>query len=344
MEYCEKLTAEEFDAFASGSEMNSIFQSSAWAETKSNWKPLYIGVKDNGQIIAAALVLLRQAAMGYSFAYCPRGPIMDYQNEELLSFFLTNMKNQLKHERAALCKFDPHVIIGSIPYEEKDQVASFHDDVLVHRLESCGCRFCGYTMMFEQTIQPRIQMNYPIEDPFDARIPHKTVKKIHSSRNKGVIIREEHNADSLEAMVSCTENRHQIRLRNREYFQSMLDSFGKEAIVLSAYQQDQLLSSCLLVSSASTAEILYSGYDDRFKHTNSTYPLRYEAIRWAAEHGKKNFCFGGVEGTMDDGLTIFKSSFRPMIDIYIGEFDLMTMGISPFISRHFSRIKNRISM
>lgn len=344
MEYLKKIEIEEFDRFASSSEMGSIFQSSAWAKTKSNWKAIYTGVREDGKLIAAAMVLLRDVKAGLKFAYCPRGPLMDYQNPEMVSFYLSHLKKQLAEEHAVLCKFDPHIIIGRIPYEEKEKVSSFQDEDLVHTITSAGCRFCGYTMMFEQTIQPRIQMNYVIPEPFDAGIPHKTIKKIHASYNKGVSIKVEHTADSLEAMVACTENRHQIRLRSRAYFQTMLDSYGEDAAVLSAYQDDTLLSSCLLVAGPSAVEILYSGYDDRYKHTNSTYPLRYEAIRWTAEHGRRYFCFGGVEGTMDDGLTIFKSSFRPMIDIYIGEFDLLTMAVSPIVSRSFSRIKSRISM
>ena len=31
---------------------------------------------------------------------------------------------------------------------------------------------------------------------------------------------------------------------------------------------------------------------------------------------------GGVEGTLDDGLTKFKDNFNPMINEFIGEFDI----------------------
>lgn len=31
---------------------------------------------------------------------------------------------------------------------------------------------------------------------------------------------------------------------------------------------------------------------------------------------------GGVEGTLDDGLSVFKSNYNPTVVEYVGEFDL----------------------
>ncbi|NLC96567.1 MAG: aminoacyltransferase [Erysipelotrichaceae bacterium] len=331
MEYI-NLNKTEFDKYAKNHALNSIFQNSSWANTKSNWKPLYVGVKKDGNIIGGALVLLRRLPLNFTFAYIPRGPLLDYSDEQLCGFFFKNLKKQLLKEKVLLCKIDPNIVIDEIDFKDKELITNIKNDELVNQLKQYGLKHLGYTLLIKDTIQPRIQLELLTED-YENTIPKKTMKKIRNSYNKGVVIvNEKSNVESLTKMIEFTKTRHNINLRNNEYFKNLINSFEEDACVLSAYLQDQLVSSCLLVKSKNTTEILYSGYDDEYKHCNSTYPLRYEAIKWAKDHGCKYFNFGGVEGTLDDGLTVFKSSFNPKIKIYIGEFNLYTI---PLISNIF---------
>ncbi|SJZ90959.1 lipid II:glycine glycyltransferase FemX [Anaerorhabdus furcosa] len=325
-----QLSIDEFNEYAYHSNESSIFQSEAWAKLKSNWTPYYLGVKDNEELIAACLVLCRSVPFGFNFAYAPRGPLLNFKDKELLNFFISNIKSFLKTKKVLLAKFDPNIVIASYPFDEKEKVPTAKNDVLIQELNHVGLKHCGYTLLIKDTIQPRIQLVYPLEETFDHRIPSKTMKKVRASIKKDVIIKEEHDSKSLVAMVHCTEQRHQIKLRNEKYFNDILDAFKENACVLACYSDDILLSACLLVKSKNTTEILYSGYDDNYKQYNSTYPLRYESIRWAKEHGCTEFSFGGVEGTLDDGLTMFKSSFNPLIHVFVGEFDLLPI---PLLSK-----------
>ncbi len=62
--------------------------------------------------------------------------------------------------------------------------------------------------------------------------------------------------------------------------------------------------------------------DERFKKFMPQYKEYVENFRWAFERGCKYSNMGGVEGDLQDGLTKFKDNFNPMINEYIGEFDL----------------------
>lgn len=325
MEYIKNISIKEFDEHSKNHQYNSIFQSSSWAKTKSNWKPLYVGIKDKNELVGASLVLLRRLPLNFYFAYMPRGPLLDFNNKTIVDLFFKNLKKHLRKENVLLCKFDPNVVIEEIDFKEKDLIKDIKDDSFVSRFKGLGIDHVGYTLLIKDTIQPRIQLELETND-YENTIPKKTMKKIKSSFNKGVVIvNEKNNVDSLSKMIDFTKSRHNINLRNKEYFKNLLDSFNEDACVLSAYYEDNLISSCLLVKCNNTTEILYSGYDDEFKHYNSTYPLRLEAIKWAKDNGCKYFSFGGVEGTLDDGLTMFKSSFNPKIKVYIGEFNLKPM-------------------
>ncbi|MEG0404142.1 MAG: peptidoglycan bridge formation glycyltransferase FemA/FemB family protein [Anaerorhabdus sp.] len=318
-----QLTTSEFNDYSKTSSVSSIFQTDSWAKLKSNWEAYTVGVKENEEIIAACLILCRSVPMGFRFAYAPRGPLLDFSNELLLSFFMKQIKQFLKNKKVLLAKFDPNLLLDAIPFEDKDKVSSIVNDSLIDKFTHAGLKHCGYTFAIKDTIQPRIQLAFPIDDAIEDRIGSKTMKKVRASYKKEVIIKQENDSKSLVQMVHCTEQRHQIKLRNENYFNTILNAFKDDAIVLAGYHEDQLISACLLVKCNQTTEILYSGYDDAFKHFNSTYPLRYESIQWAKQHGCKEFSFGGVEGTLDDGLTMFKSSFHPLIHIFVGEFDML---------------------
>ena len=46
-----------------------------------------------------------------------------------------------------------------------------------------------------------------------------------------------------------------------------------------------------------------------------------ENFKWAFERGCSWSNMGGVEGSLDDGLTKFKDNFNPTINEFIGEFE-----------------------
>ena len=54
----------------------------------------------------------------------------------------------------------------------------------------------------------------------------------------------------------------------------------------------------------------------------SLYKEYVENFKWAFERGCSWSNMGGVEGTLDDGLTKFKDNFNPTINEFIGEFDI----------------------
>lgn len=325
-----QLTETEFTNYTTTSPVSSIFQTSSWAKLKSNWQAYTVGVKSDGQVVAACLILCRSLPMGFKFAYAPRGPLLDHNNKELFQFFMSKCKQFLRMQKVVLAKFDPNIVIEELPFEEKEKVATIKNDELIQQFKQAGLIHQGYTLAIKESIQPRIQLSFPLRGSIEEQIPTKTMKKVRASMNKNVTIIEEHDAKSLVAMVQCTEKRHHIKLRNETYFRTILDAFKEDACVLAGYHEGQLISACLLVKCNNTTEILYSGYDDNYKQFNSTYHLRYESIQWAKKHGCKEFSFGGVEGSLDDGLTMFKSSFRPLIHIFVGEFDCLPL---PIISK-----------
>ena len=95
----EELTKEEFNEYASKHPLNMFFQSSYWGELKSitGWKHFMVGIKNDGKIEAATLILGKKIPIFNRYIYyAPRGFLIDYNNTELL-------KNQDLKKRTFWC-------------------------------------------------------------------------------------------------------------------------------------------------------------------------------------------------------------------------------------------------
>ena len=82
------------------------------------------------------------------------------------------------------------------------------------------------------------------------------------------------------------------------------------------------IAGILSIQFGNTCEMLYAGMDERFKKFMPQYKEYVENFKWAFERGCLWSNMGGVEGTLDDGLTKFKDNFNPTINEMIGEFDI----------------------
>ena len=85
------------------------------------------------------------------------------------------------------------------------------------------------------------------------------------------------------------------------------------------------ISATLICKDKHTSELLYAGMDDKYNKYCGTYISWLKALEWAEDAGCRKCNFGGVQGTLDDGLTSYKSRFSPVFEDYIGELDMPVM-------------------
>lgn len=80
-------------------------------------------------------------------------------------------------------------------------------------------------------------------------------------------------------------------------------------------------SGVLAIRYGLAADMPYAGSDEMFSRLPAVWKLYVEGIRWAFEAGCERYNLGGLEGSFDDGLTVFKSHFNPRIEETAGEYD-----------------------
>ena len=378
------IDKEDYEQFVQNHEYCNLLQSYDWSIIKSNWDHVITGVYDETKkLVATGLVLIRTLPLGYSLFYIPRGPILDYKNKKLLEYYFLELKRIAKKRKCLFIKFDPAIHIND--YASKDYNENRYPicEEMIEQFKSIGAKHQGFTKTIVQSIQPRYQSNvYPLEN-WEENLPKHTKRLIKDAdkRNVKIIHGQKELVPEFSRLVSLTEKRKQVALRNEEYFQLLMDTYSEGGVIFLAqcnvYQlakkakdkemevlkeleilpenakkkkrrlEDQLRSAqkdvkefeevlkefgnedkeiniagILSIQYGNTCEMLYAGMDERFKKFMPQYKEYVENFKWAFKRGCKWSNMGGVEGSLDDGLTKFKDNFNPIINEFIGEFDL----------------------
>ena len=387
------ITAEEHDEFVKTSPQTNLLQSSDWAKIKDNWGNERLGVYQDHKLVAVASILIQPLPLGFTMLYIPRGPIMDYQNSELVAFMLQSIKTYAKSKRAVFAKFDPSLFLrkGLIGQEVKDQEATL---AIIQSLKDCGVEWVGRTEDMGETIQPRFQANIYKEYFTEDQLSKSTKQAIRTARNKGVevIFGGTELLDEFAALMKKTEARKGIHLRGRDYYEKLLTTYAGQSYItlsrinlaqrlaslkeqlkknqaeasrfnektkqgkidnnrqekerleeeiqflhqeLKAGQEIVSLSGTLTLEFGGTSENVYAGMDENFRRYQPAILTWYETAQHAFDRGATWQNMGGVENQLDGGLYHFKSKFNPMIEEFVGEFNLPTSMLYPLVNKAY---------
>lgn len=129
-----------------------------------------------------------------------------------------------------------------------------------------------------------------------------------------------------------------IRKANEE-IRMITDELNSFKAVLNDDDKDVYIACGLMVTYGSWADMMYAGMDDAYRMFRPQYFLYYKQFEMAFTNGYQYATMGGVEGSLDDGLSEFKSKFHPTVTEYVGEFDLPCMTLFYKAAKFLQRIK-----
>ena len=226
------ISAQEHDDFVKKSSQTNLLQSASWAKVKDNWDNERIGFYKNDQLVASASILIKPLPLGMTMLYIPRGPIMDYHDQELLQFVLNSLKQFAKTKKALFIKFDPSLFLvqAQIGEDRKEQQETLD---VIQNLQKAGAIWVGRTESLDDTIQPRFQANI-YKDNFSEELLSKSTRQaIRTARNKGIQVQfgGKELLDDFSALMKKTENRKSIHLRGKDYYQKLLDTYPEHSYI-----------------------------------------------------------------------------------------------------------------
>ncbi len=153
-----ELEKQEFIEYSQSHPQGLFFQSPYWIEIKeqNGWQGKIVGIKKDGKIIAATILLIKKVIGNIRFAYAPRGFLLDYSDFPLLEVFTNEIKSYLKNLGVAFLKINPYV-----DYQLRDvngePIENTKNDALMEKLKSLGYTHYGFYVDMDEKkdLEPR---------------------------------------------------------------------------------------------------------------------------------------------------------------------------------------------
>lgn len=314
----------EYNLFIQQSNYGQITQDTRWHTVKTNWEPYYIYLKKEGELVAAASILVGEGPNNKKFAYCTKGPVMDMDNQALFNELVQECLVYLPKEVYVL-KFDPE-----IPYSDarNQQLIDAGYFTYNRNIQHLG---------MHSTIQPRLNMVLDFEI-FDQRptsvydlVPSKIKNKLKKAKKDGVVVSsglDQPFLDTFYQTYLTMSIRHGISYRPKAYFERMVQAFQGTSLmkIYIAQRNAEILATGIAFNCGNKVWYMYAGSSSG-KVYNAPYAIQEAMIQWALDSGCRRYDMGGIEQeTEADGLYTFKRNFvRQPASEYIGEIDCVIL-------------------
>ncbi|MBQ5743232.1 MAG: peptidoglycan bridge formation glycyltransferase FemA/FemB family protein [Clostridia bacterium] len=242
-----ELDQQEFLAFSQNHPRALFFQSPYWLEVKSGngWYGKLLGFKEDGVLVAAtALLFKRVPELRMTFAYAPRGFLLDYSDLGLLERFTADLKTYLQAKKVAFLKVNPYV-----DYQMRDVdgqiVPDTKNDALMDKFRALGYRHHGFyvDMDHKTDLEPRwisvLDLSGKTMDDVYGGLRSGTKWGVNNSRKNflTVIEADESNIDVFKELMQHTADRRGFLDRPLSYYREMFSVLNRANAVKVLYVQ-----------------------------------------------------------------------------------------------------------
>jgi peptidoglycan pentaglycine glycine transferase (the first glycine) len=317
-------TAEQWNVFVRSQPRGHILQAPAWGELKSQfgWSADRIAVTQSDRVVAGALVLFRSLPLRLgTLAYVPKGPRLDFDDEDITTELLHGLDRLLKQRRSILLKIEP------------DRV---DDRAFVQRLNSLGFRPSPQTIQPPRTVVIDIARS---DAEILAAMHQKTRYNIRLAAKKDVIVREAQESDlpAFNALMQTTGARDGFAVHSAAYYEAAYRLFvraGQAKLFVATYQE-QVIAGIFVFAQGDRAWYFYGASGEAERQRMPNYALQWAGIQWAKSRGCREYDLWGVpdedEAVLeahyldrhDDlwGVYRFKRGFGGQLTRFAGAFD-----------------------
>ncbi|MFQ5612897.1 MAG: lipid II:glycine glycyltransferase FemX [Anaerolineae bacterium] len=323
----DESTRGQWNDFAAGRPEFGLLQSYEWGELKEKqgWQPVRLAVTRQGSIVAGAQVLIRPAARGLlSMAYVPRGPLVDWQDQETTTVLLEAIHREARRHRAIFLRIEPPVL---------------HDPAAHEQLASYGFQHVQHTN------QPRCSIVVDLPEDMDEllmALPSSTRYNIRRSGRKGVTIdvADESHLPTFYDLLEVTSVRSDFPIRPPDYYQLEWDTFvplGQARLFIARYQ-DQVIAAQMPFYFGEHAATFHAGSLNEYRSLKAGYLMMWTAMCWAREQGCRTFDLWGIPDEVGEliargeaipkkkkgglwGVYYYKNAFRGRVVYYVGTYD-----------------------
>ena len=250
-----RLSEEIYENYLQKQPKSHFLQSYSWGQLskiKKGLTPYYLGLVDEEKnILATALLLQKHLPMNYCYFYCPRGFVINYEDEALLKEMTREIIKFAKSKKAIFVKIDPDLIYKNYNYLDEEQPLPYNTNKIFENLKKLGYKHLGFTKNFE-TMQPRYTFRIDLNQSLEEIQNHfsKTTKQRIAKAKKldtYVEIGTEKDLKDFYHLMTLTETRKDFVSYNEDYYNTLYDILngsknGKATLFLGKVDIDKTLN------------------------------------------------------------------------------------------------------
>ncbi|GCE04053.1 lipid II:glycine glycyltransferase FemX [Dictyobacter aurantiacus] len=326
----------EWDAFVENHPNGHFLQSWGWGELKATagWSPLRLALCSEEQIVAVAQVLRKTAprvplALGH-LAYIPRGPVVDWQQPELVRTFFAQLDRYVRRQGALALRWEPDVEVATTAGEAVERFTREWGATEIAPVQP------GRSIVLDLA---------PDEDRLLAQMKEKWRYNVRLGARKGVQVRLASSLADVEGwytLLRTTGDRDQFGIHSLAYYQRVWELYAPSdnLRLLLAEHDGQLLAGIMIAIMGRQAIYLYGASSNQQRQLMPNYVLQWEAIRWAKQCGAHVYDFWGIPASDDEdeamaGVYRFKRGWGGRVVQYAGGYEHIYRPLSMRLARRF---------
>ena len=220
-----KLSAEQFDKYASTHKYRNYYQTSMYANVmvKFGYHAQFLGIaSDENKLLGATLIIYKDVFMGNKVAYAPHGILFDYEDLNNTQELVKTIKRTLSKQGIMFLRMDPYIPLTIRDNEGNTMNFNNKGNDIIKNLTKSGFKYKGETLYFE-TEKPRwealVLLQKDIREIFD-KIDKRTRNKLRRATNSGIEVIKSKDIDNLYKFVSKKEK------KPLSYFKTICNNFG----------------------------------------------------------------------------------------------------------------------
>ena len=274
-----EISSYEWNEFLKNHPNAHILQSGEWGELKSafGWDAVRVAQSDLG-----AQILFRRLPMGLTFAYIPKGPVGSTEKRADKQFW-TEIDSLCRKKNAVFLKMEQD------GWEGDSTAFTQPSNYLSSPLR----------------IQPRSTLVVDLqgsEEEIFNRMKPKTRYNIRLAGRKEVVVRTSKDIENFYRVMGVTSQREAFHVHSLEYYRRAYELFHPKGMceLFVADFQSQTLAAVMVFAFGRTAYYFYGASANMERNRKPTYPLQWEAIRWAHRKGCTEYDMWGIPDEATD--------------------------------------------
>lgn len=296
------INKEVWEDFILSQKPYSFLQSWAWGETNENVgaKIFRIGFKKDNKLVGVCLLIKENAKRGPHLVV-PGGPIIDWDDNELVSLFTNSIKDLASKEKVWFIRVRPEI------RDSADSQKLF---------KNLGFVLAPMHLHAENTWI--LDISKP-EQNLLAEMRKSTrylIKKSLNADLKLEISKDPKSASILFDLQKETAKRHKFVGFSQKLFESEIESFVEDdnAAVFICRKDKTVLAAAIIIFYGDTAYYHFSGSVSGFNEIPFSYFLQWQIIKEAKKRGIEYYNFWGIAPNSNPkhrfaGVTLFKTGF-----------------------------------